>query len=198
MAATLQPLANETSSVLGLLQECENVEAQYPSLEMLPPSERAQLNAITLACLIALGRVSEARLLWSSLQGQTAKSELGALWALARAVAAGSGARDAVYRAAAAHSWTPVVASVVARLVDDTRRAALVTLGNAYEELPSAVAATQLGLSEPQAVQALTQAGWTKGAAAGVFNRPSAKKSLNTIQDPQALFTEHILHLEKF
>jgi hypothetical protein len=93
----------------------------------------------------------EARLFWTSLNHQSTDSELAHLWQVARAVAAGSGARDRVYHAVQAYPWQPAVAAILNLLVEETRKKALNTLSDAYPSVTLDMATTHLGLSASDA-----------------------------------------------
>ncbi|KAI8057336.1 hypothetical protein BDF22DRAFT_670903 [Syncephalis plumigaleata] len=197
MATDIVPLTSENQNIRGLLAQCEAIEASYISLETMPKDEHNKILTTSVACLLTLGEISSATLLLNQVPSSQRTPEINALFEVTRTLTTGSTQTERVFPAIQSFAWNNVVASVMTRLADITRQKAFRTIEYGI------VHYLKMGLSAEETIKLFVDAGWEINTNDQVLTRGTSlannkQSGSSSTEDPLALLTKHVLHMEHF
>lgn len=196
MASIFDALASHAAreDVEALVSACEAFELELGHAS-LPPADSMHVYKVHLAAYLLSARLEDARFLWKRMEpkeGRDADAELGALWAIGKAM----WTRDhaAAQAAMAAHAWSPpLVQPLIAKLQRQHLERSFALMARVYSAVRSEHLSKRLGVPVDAIAQMASAAGWTTDAETGAW-KPKAEVA----KDPSPPSASHLSKLTDY
>jgi COP9 signalosome complex subunit 8 len=176
-----------------LVAVCEDFELDVANTKVLP------FYGIQLFGYLILDNLEAARHLWRRIPSHVKGNhqEIGAIWQIAKQIFIGD--TKAMFAAAAAQDWEPLLALLNTKFLSAYRSRTLGLLSKSYENITVASLASQLGLPEDEAQRYATRSGWSYDSATSHLQPGSAAKTSpqNVPLSNLETLTSYVVHLEQ-